>query len=214
MITRIAGAIGAWILFFSFFLITGCGGGGAIPASVPAPVATAPSSSGPATQKGFGLVVIAGGTLAYNWGQVVSATTSANVVADIPFAKDLATPGIVVQSGVLASNPAVVVIQPEPFSEMGDITQLVIEAQTANVKVVLGTAPPVDTNVRQWNQQLLELAHSYGIQVADYTVALTNADGSLNTTLIDQDGSPTIAGFVAMWAVLCEPLDDDGVIAE
>jgi len=107
-----------------------------------------------------------------------------------------------------------------PLPDMGYILDMIVGAQQAGARVILGTIPPstqvyygrkVEGNILEWNARLRSVAKVYGAVVADYYPVLCKPDGSQDWSLFEPDHiHPNTEGFQAMWPVLAQALSAVG----
>jgi lysophospholipase L1-like esterase len=120
---------------------------------------------------------------------------------------------------VIDSDPSVVVILGgvNDFQERGAagtntdaIQAMASEAQNAGIKVILCSVLPTDypnpnlnlSEIRAFNQDLIQIAQENGYLYADYYDVMVNADGTTDDSLFADHIHPNDLGYARMWAVL------------
>jgi lysophospholipase L1-like esterase len=206
-------------------LLAACGGGGA-PVQQAAPAAVVQQA--PALSN---IAAFMGDSITAMWDIPQYDTTNPTLnfgVRGDPTAKMLARFG-----DVLSSGAGVVVIlggindlspAPSHTASIDNIKAMASMAQAAGMRVILcsvmamageyeslyGPAQFVpQSDIENFNQQLIDLAQAEGYLYADYYDAMLGADGSANPSLLLYDGlHPNPSGYAVMWSVLAPLLTE------
>jgi len=95
-----------------------------------------------------------------------------------------------------------------PMLDFSYVREIIFRCQSAGVRVVLGTIPPMlqpdrEAQVLRWNGELKRIAAAYGVDVADYFTVFLKPDGTPNASLYISDGvHPVAAAFNRMLRVI------------
>lgn len=221
------------VIAIYFFILAGCGGSPGAGAPVgaqgqpPAPIAAPAPPPEPVT-------VFMGDSITYRWQTAEYAPAPGEALP--AYIIDVGIPGQMsfqmldrFQHDVLDKHPAIVHILAgtndciEAAEDQGGtgatpdfqyVREMVIEAQAAGIRVIVGTVPPMAPTHPQWvtiglawNDEVRAEAKTYGYEVVDYWAATTDHGAQITADFLADTTHPSPAGYAAMWAAVAPHLN-------
>lgn len=222
-IREIIGIITAFAVVILLALLSACGGGSG--SSLP-PIGQLPADQPPIE----GRIVWVGDDVTYRWCQPQYTTPWQIVQLDTPvegicdaYEGYTSDQVYALLPTILAQRPDFVVlemglndIRRGQLPDLNALIEMVQVFQQRGVHVVLTTLPPSAgylPGIQSWNTEVLSVAQTYNVPLADYYLGMTNPTTQAEVVQFDlslvgkplMDGVyPTAAGYEIMWDVACE----------